>query len=464
MILQLIGSNRVHDLQNLCLLFFPLSNFSEEDGNRLTVRLGATEAQAVFECAAGRFEATAPYQPSRFDGERLALKRAAYDALSAATGLHSPWGLLTGIKSALYYQKLQQQYAENAARVMREDYLVEPPKIELCKKILRQRAPAVGLCGEKNVSLYISIPFCPSRCRYCSFVSSATSSEGDLLDLYLDCLCRELVYKAQLIRQGGYRVLSLYIGGGTPTVLNECQLKRLLEQVAQSVDLSHLLEYTVEAGRPDTITETKLDLLKAFGVNRISVNPQTLNDTVLKIIGRNHTVKDFFDAYEKACQKQFDINIDVIAGLPGDTLESFSESFSKIVSLQPADITLHTLYVKRGADYGMEHMIPKQEQAFLTGQMVSFAEETCDRNVYLPYYLYRQKNTVGNHENVGYARDGKQCLYNIFMMDDIQTVIGVGANAVTKIVRLSDGKIDRHMNTKYAYNYVKEPIRLIDGL
>ena len=462
MLLTLSGTDRCHDIQNVCLLFFPLSSFTDEDGKSLSVTFCEDKATAVFIWNGQRFESVRHYEAGRFDAERLCVKRAVYDVLKLATSIDSPWGLLTGIKSAIYLDKLRGVYGQKAEQIMQQDYLVLPEKIELCKKVLKQRQPAVKLCGRDRVSLYISIPFCPSRCKYCSFVSSATSGEGNMIDAYLQRLHHELVQKAHFIRQNGYKVLTVYIGGGTPTVLSVQQLKDLLTDVEKLFDLSCVVEYTVEAGRPDTITAGKLDVLRQFGVGRISVNPQTLNDAVLKIIGRNHTVSDFFRAYELACQKQFDINIDVIAGLPADTFDSFASSFEKVLALCPANVTLHTLYVKRGADYGIGHFVPPLEQAELTGRMVCFAEQACDRRQYLPYYLYRQKNTVGNHENVGYALDGKQCLYNIFMMDDIQTVIGAGANAATKFVGL-DGQIKRYTNTKYSYNYMKQPFRT-DGI
>lgn len=459
--LTLIGSDRAHDVQNVCLLFFPLSDFSSDDGRQLQVELTAQQATATFVWNGNVYTSSAPYTSTRFDAQRLAVKRAAYDVLSAATGKTSPWGLLTGIKSALYLEKLRGVYGSDAERIMREDYLVAPEKIALCDSVLQQRQPVVEMCSEKTVSLYISIPFCPTRCRYCSFVSSATSSEGELIDLYLTHMIEELRQKAQLIHQGGYKVLSIYIGGGTPTVLSPAQLTRLLDAV-RGCAFYDVKEYTVEAGRPDTITSEKLDILSSYGVGRISVNPQTLNDHVLEVIGRKHTSLDFFRAYELARQKHFDINVDVIAGLPDDTFESFSDSFARILALRPENVTLHTLYVKRGADFGISRFVPQSAQAQLTGQMVHYAETAC-ADAYFPYYLYRQKNTVGNHENVGYALPGKQCLYNIFMMDDIQTVVGVGANAATKIVP-ADGKIQRYTNTKYSYNYIKEPPRAHDNI
>ena len=291
-------------------------------------------------------------------------------------------------------------------------------------------------------------------------MSSATSAEGRFLDPYVDRLVQEIEQKAQLVKERKLKVLSLYIGGGTPTVLSDEQLDRILSAYEKHFSYDNIKEITVEAGRPDTITSKKLRTLKAHGVNRISVNPQTLNDKVLEVIGRKHTSEDFFDAYELAAKENFRINVDIIAGLPTDTFESFEKTVVGVSALDPANVTLHTLYVKRAADIHSLNPAAEKANGELAGKMVGFAENYLDEKGYLPYYLYRQKNTVGNHENVGYAKPWRECLYNIFMMDDIQTVIGIGANAVSKVVH-DGGHIERFANTKFAYNYLKEDFKQI---
>ncbi len=453
----LSGTDREYDLQCLALLFFPGSDFSSDDGKELTVSVDGKKATAVFRLGENEYTAAAEVR-DEFDSERLAVKRCAYDAMSEATGITSPWGLLTGIKSALYYGALKEAHGQRAREVFTERYLVRDDKADLCEKILETRKNAVQMCQKDTCSVYISVPFCPSRCSYCSFVSSATSAEGRFLDPYVDRLVEEIEQKARIVRERGLKVLSLYIGGGTPTVLAAEQLDRILRAYEKYFSYDNIKEITVEAGRPDTVTSKKLRTLKERGVNRISVNPQTLNDKVLEVIGRKHTSEQFFDAYELAAKENFRINVDIIAGLPTDTFESFEKTVVGVAALDPANITLHTLYVKRAAELHSSNPAAERENGELAGRMVGFAEKYFDENGYLPYYLYRQKNTVGNHENVGYAKPWRECLYNIFMMDDIQTVIGIGANAVSKVVH-DGGHIERFANTKFAYNYLKEDFK-----
>lgn len=455
----LSGTDREYDLQCLSLLFFPGSDFSTADGKELFVKIEGKTAEAVFKDGENEYVSTAEVR-DEFDSERLAIKKCAYDVMSEATGITSPWGLLTGIKSALYYGTLKETYGEKAREVFSSRYLVRDDKIDLCEKILQTRKNAAEMCAKDTCSVYISIPFCPTRCSYCSFVSSATSSEGRFLDPYIDRLIQEIEVKAQTVKDRGLKVLSLYIGGGTPTVLSAEQLDRILTAYETHFSYDNIKEITVEAGRPDTITSGKLKTLKSHGVNRISVNPQTLNDSVLEAIGRKHTSEDFFTAYELASKENFRINVDIIAGLPTDTEESFERTVLGVEALRPANLTLHTLYIKRAADLRSSATITAKDSIDRAGKMVGFAERYFDEKGYLPYYLYRQKNTVGNHENVGYTLPWRECLYNIFMMDDIQTVIGIGANAVTKVVH-DGGHINRFANTKFAYNYLKEDFRPI---
>lgn len=459
MILDLIGTDRVYDVQSLTLLFYPNSNFTEDDGKKLTVSFDGKTAEAVLNCPAGEFKSQVRMTEG-FDSERLAIKRSAYNVLSEATGIKSPWGLLTGIKSALYYGTLKSVHGDKAYEIFKEKYLVTPEKIELCQKVLDTRRDAVELIKKDTCSVYFSIPFCPTRCSYCSFVSSATANEGKFLEPYVERLIEEIKIKGQLLINEDFKILSMYMGGGTPTVLSEKMLDRVLTEIEDSFNFDYLQEFTVEAGRPDTITREKLSVLKNHGIKRISVNPQTLNDSVLKVIGRRHTAEDFFRAYELAESMGFSVNIDVIAGLPTDTEDSFCDSLERIAALNSDNVTLHTLYVKKASDIHSDTDALSKEHQYVTGKMVSFAEKLLDNNGYLPYYLYRQKNTVGNHENVGYAKKGKECIYNIAMMDDIQTVIGVGANAVTKVVH-DKGHINRFANTKFSYNYIKDDFKEI---
>lgn len=455
MIVELNGSRLMYELQSVCQLFFPDTDFSSDDGRRLYCDVKDGVVNATLHYAGRTYSACAPLEDI-YDAERIALKGCAYRLMSSATGRSSPWGLLTGIKSALFYDKIRGAHAEAADDIFERLYMVCPDKIELCRQVLSSRKRALDVCAPDSVSLYVSVPFCPGKCSYCSFVSSALPSDG-MLEQYIDILCRELEQKGEFIARSGYRITCVYIGGGTPTVLSEALLDRLLGAVERCFDLSHMLEYTVEAGRPDTFSVPKLDVLARRGVTRVSINPQTLNPEALRAIGRRHTAEDFFKAYDMACKYDFVKNIDVIAGLPCDTFDTFRSSIDTLSALGAENVTLHTLYIKKASDPQIHAMLSDGSHAELTGRMVAYAERRCSERGYTPYYLYRQKNTIGNHENVGYAVPGTEGLYNILMMDDIQTVIAAGANAVSKFV-LKD-KMLRLANTKYAYNYIKDSYR-----
>lgn len=453
MLVSLIGTAYRYDVQSLCQTFFPCENFSADTGRVLTVTATPDSVKAVFEENGKKYEAEQQIC-EKFDKERFAVKKAVYLCLEKATGRSSPWGIMTGIKPAVFYEKLIKNSGRAAADIFQNDYMVLPQKIRLCESVLRNRAPALEALGENDAGFYVSVPFCPSRCRYCSFVSASTQNEGRHIAPYIQKLCAEIRGKAEFIKEHKIKITTLYIGGGTPTVLSSDQLELILGQLRNSLDLSGLIEYTVEAGRPDTITDEKLKTLKKYGVTRISVNPQTLEPPVLKAIGRGHTVDDFYRAYELA-YGLFDINVDLIAGLPLDTVESFERSLCRVKDMAPQNITVHSLYLKKASDFTKEHSVDPVAQSGLTFEMITLAEKLCESSGYLPYYLYRQKNTLGNCENVGFSQPGKQCFYNIYMMDDLQPIIAAGANATTK---LDIGKKDfkRICNTKFAYNYINE--------
>lgn len=448
MIIDYINNDYSFDVQNLCLLFFPRESFTESSGRHLSVTLGDGSATAVFETAAGVYKGSADINRKLYDAERAAVKRACFNVLCDATGTRPPWGLLTGIRPVTLYLKLRRLYGTEADSMFENEYLVSSEKHSLVTETVRQREKYALMADPSNYSLYISVPFCPSRCRYCSFVSAVTEREHKLMPEYTEILCRELVSKAEEMKNK--KLLSVYMGGGTPTTLSPELLDRILSTVSSRFDTSGLIEFTVEAGRPDTITEAKLDVLRKNGVGRVSVNPQTMNDDVLRLAGRRHTVADFISAYDLVSSYGFSVNTDFIAGLPGETSESFRSGIEQIVEMAPDNITVHALYVKRASDYGGDE--GKNVSDDPVCGMVSDARNICADNGYLPYYIYRQKNTADNCENVGYAKPGRECAYNIFMMDEIQTVVGCGANAMTKYV--GEGTIDRVSNTKYAYNYV----------
>lgn len=455
MIIELENCDLRYDVQSVCLLFFPREPFSEEAGKRLKISFGETGVLAEFSFFGRQYSLFETLISGEFDSERTAVKRAAYRVLERACGKSSSWGVVTGIRPASLYGKLERRFGSSAREIFENRYLVSPEKTDLCLSVLRGQEHARALlCGDSS-SFYISVPFCPSRCRYCSFVSAATEKEKGDLPAYIDLLCREIEQKALRAERENKPPITVYVGGGTPTVLKEDLLEKLLGQIKRSLlDRFPVREYTFEAGRPDTVSEKKLALMAAYGVKRISVNPQTLNDSVLALAGRNHTAAEFFSAFSLARRFDFDINTDIIAGLEGDTLESFRNTVDRLIALSPENITVHTLYLKRAADIGVPEVGRKIAEDRPVSEMVDYAFSALSAAGYAPYYLYRQKNTLENLENVGYAKKGKECLYNIYMMDDLQQIYGAGAGAVTKI--LLPGGVRRECNTKFAYNYIKD--------
>ncbi len=385
-----------------------------------------------------------------YDYLRCACVRAVYDVCFQATGVRPPWGLLIGVRPVNFYLKMYGLYGENCTDILQNSYLVSPDKIKLCRETVNMRSQSVNRLTEDSFSLYVSVPFCPSRCKYCSFVSFSTEKEKKYIDPYVRVLCDEIKTTAESLH--GRSPLTIYIGGGTPTCIPDDLFEKILICITESFNLSDCFEFTVEAGRPETISVKKLEIMKKYGVTRICVNPQSLSEQVLLAAGRNHSAIEFFDAYRLAEQYGFDINVDLIAGLPFETTVSFSTGIKKIIDLNPEDITIHTLYIKRAADYGSDKSLYAKTDSESVAQMLSSAYKDLESHGYFPYYLYRQKNTVGNNENIGFAKKGTECAYNIYMMDEIQTIYGCGANAMTKIV--SNGQITRSCGTKYAYNYI----------
>ena len=392
------------------------------------------------------------------------VKTTIYEAVSPALPQPPEWGSLTGVRPAKLARGLIERGMSRgeAAVHLREHYHVSPARTALT---IRAAATALKLgeqIGERDISLYVGIPFCPSRCYYCSFVSSTTAQSGHLIEPYLDTLCGEIRETAALVREAGKRVQSVYIGGGTPTTLDENQLDRLLTALAESFDFSALREYTVEAGRPDTITPEKLRVLRAAGVGRVSINPQSMEDSVLAAIGRRHTAADVLRAYDEARAAGFDaVNMDLIAGLAGDTPASFVRTVETLTALAPENITVHTLAIKRGADLTDKGAAAAQRES--VAQMLDGAARALQGAGYGPYYLYRQKFTAGGFENVGWCKPDTECFYNVTMMEELQTILSLGAGGVSKRVDRDTGWIERTNNPKYPLEYIRAAERLAAG-
>lgn len=379
-----------------------------------------------------------------------------YSAFSELLGVSYPWGILYGVRPARFWHSISDKYSKEQARqIFAQKYLVSPEKLSLVEQVAENENKIISLSANKSFSLYVSVPFCPTRCSYCSFVSHSIEKAAALVEPYVDLLVREIEQTAIYAKELGLRLESVYYGGGTPTTLSAKQLTRIAAAIRDNFDLSCLREYTVEAGRPDTVNADKLAALKAAGVGRISINPQSFNDNVLSAIGRRHSVKQTLDAFELARNAGFDnINMDFIAGLPKDDVESFKHSIKTAVSLGAESITVHTLCLKSGA-----YMVTR-DNVFDTGdidtvaEMVGFSREYLSAAGYVPYYMYRQGKSLGNLENVGWSKPGNECLYNVFMMDETHSVFAVGAGAVTRLKNPLSGKIERIYNYKYPYEYI----------
>ncbi len=386
----------------------------------------------------------------------LFLALALFDCLKECFNYSPQWGILTGVRPAKLFSRIAKSKGIAFAENYFKNYLmVSDKKIALCKETLKGENEITSKSRPDSFSLYISVPFCPSRCNYCSFVSHSIEQAKAYIPQYVDLLCEEIKITAQKARDNNLKLMTVYIGGGTPTTLSPEQLTRVMNTIKESFDLSGVLEYTVEAGRPDTITKEKLMAIKNGGATRISINPQTMNDEVLENIGRRHTASQTVLAFDLARECGFDnINMDLIAGLSGDNLESFKQTVLKITSLNPESVTVHSLSMKRASNLTVSGNLPEIEMGKTASDMVDFAyNHLCEKGI-VPYYMYRQSKTVGNLENVGYAKKGYECLYNVYIMDETHTILACGASAVTKLREPNGDKIERIFNFKYPYEYI----------
>lgn len=465
------GHSFHYEMENLCRIFFPyqkidvvMQNVNHHndtilaytglkklpEGVQISVRLeAASYKNDLSELLIGE-EAQSDKEQER----RMAILL--FRLLVDYCGFTPKWGILTGVRPVKLLRQLTSELGgQKALDYFQNAYLVSQEKTELCRETMQREEAMFALSGPESFSLYISIPFCPSRCSYCSFVSSSVEQTAKLMPRYLDLLCDELKYTANIAKELGLRLESVYVGGGTPTTLSAEQLTKLINTVNSKFDLSVCREFTVEAGRPDTITSDKLDALKNGGVTRISINPQTLNDDVLNLIGRRHTTEQTLDAFALARQKGFrNINMDLIVGLPGDTVESFHSTLDRVIQLDPESITVHTLALKRSARMYQDENEPIGKDARAAGEMLDYADAKLLENGYAPYYLYRQSRMVGNLENTGWSKPGFESPYNVYIMDETHTILACGAGASSKIKDPNSDQLERIFNFKYPYEYI----------
>lgn len=394
-----------------------------------------------------------------YDKDELIICQLLYKILCELTGLKQPWGMLTGVRPVKLLRKLKQQYGEQEAkRMMLDDFFVSDEKCRLAEETEINEKKILDLSRPESFSLYVGIPFCPSRCSYCSFVMSSIERAKKLIEPYVDLLCEEIKVTAEKANSLGLRLETVYFGGGTPTTLNAEQLNRVLGTVNSCFDMTNCREFTVEGGRPDTIDSERLFALKENKVDRISINPQTINDNVLKEIGRKHTAQQFFDAFSLARKCGFDnINTDLIAGLPTDTTESFIASLDAMRKLDAECITVHTLCMKRASTLTTSGVMLNRDDANSARRMLEYTHNTLTNDGYIPYYMYRQSRMVGNLENVGWSKKGYESLYNVYVMDETHTILACGSGGVTKLRNPNSEKdyLERIFNFKYPYEYIQ---------
>ncbi|MBE7002375.1 MAG: coproporphyrinogen dehydrogenase HemZ [Ruminococcaceae bacterium] len=387
---------------------------------------------------------------------RQILQQSVY--LASLPHLASPpaWGALAGVRPTKLSTKhlMEGGSLKSADKLLRDVYFVSKPRRQLALDCSVSTVNAVAQTTPDDISLYIGIPFCPTRCAYCSFVSRTVGKHTELLDPYLQALYKEISLTAKLLANSGKRIRTIYIGGGTPTTLTSSQMAYLLDTVYDAFDLSGCLEFTVEGGRPDTLDAEKLNTIRTHGADRMSINPQTMENAVLKACGRPHTAQDILQRYGEAVDAGFKaINMDLIAGLPKDSYDGFCRSLDAVAALQPANITVHTLALKKGADLFEKRVALPTFDA--VSQMVSYANATLRSLGYKPYYLYRQKYMSGSFENVGWSRDGLDCLYNIYMMEETHSILSLGGGGMNK-VNLPGGKLERFHNPKFPEQYIQQ--------
>lgn len=442
------------DMQDLVNLFYPegdkpfsIHHSDNMIGNTLTSKIEIDDGLNKKEYIKFFTIPTGLSQLREKSVKKSDFKNHLYQVLSSITKKSLPWGSLTGVRPCKFMREMVErgEIKEHiVSEVMMKEYFVQEDKAKLVFEIMKNQKCIIK--NDKLVDLFINIPICPTRCNYCSFISNELCKVVDKVDKYLDCLLKELKAVKKLIADKSYIVRTIYIGGGTPTVLTCEQLERLLSEINYPVS-----EFTVECGRADTITREKLEILKRHNVNRISINPQTFCESTLKRIGRKQTNKQIFEAYMMAMEYDFVVNMDMIAGLPGEKLGIFKRSINTLLELSPENITVHTLTIKNGAPLKddkssvFERDVPK---------MVDYAEKTLQENGYKPYYIYRQKNQIGGLENVGYFRDGHVCIFNIDSMEDVSSVIGVGAGAISKRVFNLENRLEREPNCKFITDYI----------
>lgn len=456
MILKVINHQLQFDMKNICTLFFPYEKIKTEGSENIVVITEKSEDVLVVDAKVYDKHLKKTHKMAESEDMAVAMSVLLYSVLSELMGYEPPWGILFGVRPAkLMHRLCGEMGREEAKNCFLNSFLAKKDKTELTLEVMKHENEVIALSGKNSFSLYVSIPFCPTRCSYCSFVSHSIERTQKLMTPYVDLLCTELEQIGEIAKRLALRLETVYFGGGTPTTLSANLLTKIFSTIENHFDLSTLREYTVEAGRPDTVTKAKLLALKWAGVSRISINPQSFNDEVLEAIGRRHTSQQTIDAYNLARSLGFDnINMDFIAGLPKDSLDSFKSSIDKGIALGAESITVHTLALKSAAYMVTRDMTFDLTDRLTTADMVHYSNAVLSDSGYYPYYMYRQSKSLGNLENVGWCKPNCDCLYNVYMMDETHSVFSAGAGGVTRLKNQENGHIERIYNYKYPYEYI----------
>lgn len=396
---------------------------------------------------------------------KTVIKRSMFKVLDKVFETYVPWGVLTGIRPVkIVHSLLDKGISESEIReILKNNYLIKDEKIDLALDIAKRERVFIYPIDKNKISLYVSIPFCPTRCVYCSFPANPMKQFGHLRDDYIKALIKEIKGLAKLLKDTNKEIETLYIGGGTPTALEADQLDTLINALFKELDLTNIKEFTVEAGRPDTITKEKLEVMKKHNVTRISINPQTMNDETLVKIGRDHNVNDIVDCFRLARSLGFDnINMDIILGLVDENLDMVRNTLEKIKELNPESLTVHTLAIKRASTLKEnldKYELTRYEEMI---KMIELSMEYAKDMGLNPYYMYRQKHMLGNLENIGYAKEGFECIYNIQIMEEKQSNLAVGAGAISKYVYVDEDRIERTDNVKNVELYIERIEEMIE--
>ncbi len=465
------GHDYKYAAEQMLLTMFPQERpeypQDRQPGDRMELSLSSSRRFTTAVCSLhlgpqvyhGRASAHIPEDSGALAADRVRqrlIKNAIYRA-ALRSGVKKPaWGALTGVRPGKLLEGMLSSgmNEQQALRQFIREYAVSPERAALCLDTSRETLKAAASLGPLDICLYVGVPFCPTRCAYCSFVSQSVEKSMKLIAPFHKALHQELKAVAQQVKALGLKVVSIYMGGGTPTTFSAGQLHELCSWLEEEFDLSHVREYTVEAGRPDTITLDKLRVLRSHGVDRLSVNPQTMDDKVLELIGRRHTAADILEALDMVRSVGgFAVNMDMIAGLPGDSAAGFQNSLEKVLELEPENITVHTLSLKKGSRITLEGSpIPPAEEV---SSMLDYAGERLRGRGYSPYYLYRQKFMSGGFENLGWTKPGYVNLYNICIMEELCSIIALGGGGSTKLIRPGEGRNIRLMAPKYPLEYIE---------